>query len=108
SRPATRACACTERARGSCAHTKSSSTNRRTTARGGTIMSASDDGSDGWAERHRQGATFLHGARDLPELSEAQIDRIEQRLRRERPRARRPLLSPALAALVILLAGGVA
>jgi len=69
-------------------------------------MPASDDGPDAWEERDRRGAAFLHGAREVPELSQAQIDRIEQGLRRAPPRARHPILSQALAALVILLVGG--
>jgi hypothetical protein len=59
-------------------------------------------------ERCRRAIAFLQRARDLPELSSTQIDRIEQRLHQQPPRpVRRPLLSPALAALfVLLLAGG--
>ena len=59
-------------------------------------------------ERYRRAIAFLQRARDLPELSPAQIDRIERRLHEPPPRpVRRPLLSPVLAALcVLLLAGG--
>ena len=72
-------------------------------------MSASDNGPDGRKERHRRGVTFLRAARHLPELTPAQIDRIERHLNRAHPlRARRPILSPALAALVVVLAAGAA
>jgi len=58
-------------------------------------------------ERYRRAIAFLQRTRDLPELTPAQIDRIERRLHHPRAAARRPLLSPALAALfVLLLAGG--
>jgi len=65
-------------------------------------MSADDDD---LKERCRRAIAFLQRARELPEVSPAQIDRIEQRLHQPRP-VRRPLLSPALAALVVLLLAG--
>ena len=56
-------------------------------------------------ERCRRAIAFLQRARELPELSSAQIDRIERRLQQPRS-VRRPLLSPALAAIVVLLLAG--
>lgn len=56
-------------------------------------------------ERCRRAIAFLQRARELPELSPAQIDRVERRLQQPRP-MRRPMLSPALAALVVLLVAG--
>ena len=79
-------------------------------------MSADDDdrGSDpafegpvDLKERCRRAIAFLQRARDLPDLSPAQIDRIERRLQEQPARpARRLLLSPALAALIVLLLAG--
>ena len=67
-------------------------------------MSADDD----LKERCRRAIAFLQRARELPEPSPAQIDRIERRLQQpQQPLpVRRPLLSPALAALVVLLLAG--
>ncbi len=65
-------------------------------------MSADDDD---LKERCRRAIAFLQRARELPEVSPAQIDRIERRLHQPPP-VRRPLLSPALAALVVLLLAG--
>ena len=62
-------------------------------------MSADDDD---LKERCRRAIAFLQRARELPELSPAKIDRIERQLQQPRS-VRRPLLSPALAALAVLL-----
>ena len=70
-------------------------------------MSPSDNGpDDARKERYRRGVSFLQRARDMPELSAAQIDRIERHLNRSHPRAGRRSLSPAMAALIMIVLGG--
>lgn len=73
-------------------------------------MSASDNqGPDDRKERYRRAIAFLQRARALSELTPSQIERIEGRLQHPaRPRARRAVLSPALAVLAIVLLAGAA
>jgi hypothetical protein len=79
-------------------------------------MAAGDDGRDARKALYQRGVAFLHGARDLPELTDAQIDRIERRLRDADPGTRRLTGHPvhprrwasALVALAIALAAGAA
>src|SRR5581483_5504689 len=75
-----------------------------------------DDMPEERQELYRRGVAFLKGARDLPDLTPAQLDRVERRLARSQEAAggRRPLLArrmivaPVLVALAVVLVAGAA